>query len=147
MMKLYTIGFTQKTAQEFFTLLKTNHVRRLADIRLRPDGQLAGFAKRDDLPYFLENLADGCTYVHLPLLAPTKEILDGYHGDRNWLHYMVLFEALLDERGIPSGLDRDEFDRLPTCLLCSEPTPEKCHRRLVAERLAGAWPDVEVIHL
>ncbi len=147
-MKLYTIGFTQKTAQQFFTLLKDHHVQRLADIRLRPDGQLAGFAKRDDLPYFLANLADGCTYVHLPLLAPTKEILDGYHRDHNWPHYMASFEALMDERGIPDGrLERDEFERLTTCLLCSEPTPEKCHRRLVAERLAAAWPGVEVIHL
>lgn len=146
-MKLYTIGFTQKTAQEFFTLLKDNHVRRLADIRLRPDGQLAGFAKRDDLPYFLANLADGCTYVHLPILSPTKEILDGYHADHNWPHYVAAFEALMDERGIPTNLERDGFERLPTCLLCSEPTPEKCHRRLVAERLAAAWPGVEVIHL
>ena len=146
-MKLYTIGFTQKTAQEFFTLLKNNHVGRLADIRLRPDGQLAGFAKRDDLPYFLANLADGCAYVHLPLLAPTKEILDGYHADHNWPNYVALFEALLDERDIPASLERDDFEQLPTCLLCSEPTPEKCHRRLVAERMAAAWPDVEVFHL
>jgi uncharacterized protein (DUF488 family) len=146
-MKLFTIGFTQKTAEVFFGLLKANQVRRLADIRLRPDGQLAGFAKRDDLPYFLANLADGCQYVHLPGLSPTKEILDGYHADRNWPHYVAEFEALMDERGIPGSLDRDEFERLPTCLLCSEPTPEKCHRRLVAERLAAFWPGVEVIHL
>ena len=146
-MKLYTIGFTQKTAEEFFGLLKANQVRRLADIRLRPDGQLAGFAKRDDLPYFLSNLADGCRYVYLPGLAPTKEILDGYHADHNWPRYVALFEALLDQRGVPAGLDVAEFERLPTCLLCSEPTPEKCHRRLVAERLATVWPDVEVIHL
>ena len=146
-MKLYTIGFTQKTAEEFFGLLKDNHMRRLADIRLRPDGQLAGFAKKDDLPYFLANLVDGCQYVHLPLLSPTKEILDGYHGDHNWPRYVALFEALMDERGIPGALEVDEFTRLPTCLLCSEATPEKCHRRLVAERLAIVWPGVEVIHL
>jgi uncharacterized protein (DUF488 family) len=146
-MKLYTIGFTQKTAEEFFALLKANHVRRLADIRLRPDGQLAGFAKRDDLPYFLANLAGGCQYAHLPILSPTKEILDGYHADHNWPRYVASFEALMDERGIPAGLEREEFERLATCLLCSEPTPEKCHRRLVAERLAAFWPDVEVIHL
>jgi len=146
-MKLYTIGFTQKTAEEFFGLLKANHMQRLADIRLRPDGQLAGFTKRDDLPYFLANLADGCQYVHLSVLAPTKEILDGFRGDHNWPHYVALFEALMDQRGIPAALDKGEFERLPTCLLCSEPTPEKCHRRLVAERLATFWPDVEVIHL
>ncbi len=146
-MKLYTIGFTQKTAEQFFGLLKANHVQRLADIRLRPDGQLAGFAKRDDLPYFLANLADGCEYVYLSQLAPNKEILDGYHADHNWPGYVARFEALMDERGIPASLDRGEFDRLATCLLCSEPAPEKCHRRLVAERLAAFWPGVEVVHL
>ena len=146
-MRLYTIGFTQKTAEEFFNLLKSNHVQRLADIRLRPDGQLAGFAKKDDLPYFLLHLADGCQYVHLPMLAPTKEILDGYRGDHNWPRYVAVFEALMDQRGIPAGLDKGEFDRLATCLLCSESTAEKCHRRLVAERLAAYWPDLDVIHL
>jgi uncharacterized protein (DUF488 family) len=146
-MRLYTIGFTQKTAEEFFNLLKANRVQRLVDIRLRPDGQLAGFAKKADLPYFLFHLADGCGYVHLPQLAPTKEILDGYHGDHNWPSYVTRFEALMDQRGLPAGLDREEFERQATCLLCSEPGPEKCHRRLVAERMAALWPDVEIIHL
>ena len=146
-MRLYTIGFTQKTAEEFFSLLKANRVQRLADIRLRPEGQLAGFAKKADLPYFLSHLADGCQYVHLPQLAPTKEILDGYHADHNWPVYMARFEALLDQRGLPAGLHREEFQNQVTCLLCSEPTPEKCHRRLVAERIAALWADVEIIHL
>lgn len=146
-MRLYTIGFTQKTAEEFFNLLKANRVQRLADIRLRPDGQLAGFAKKADLPYFLIHLADGCRYVHLPQLAPTKEILDGYHGDHDWPGYVARFETLMDERGLPAGLDREEFESQVTCLLCSEPAPEKCHRRLVAERMAAVWTDVEIIHL
>ena len=146
-MEIHTIGFTQKSAAEFFGILRRAGIGRLIDVRLNNTSQLAAFAKRDDLPYFLDNLADGCTYVHLPMLSPTKEILDGYHGDHNWPHYMAAFEALLDERGIPAGLERDEFERRPTCLLCSEPTPEKCHRRLVAERLAAAWPEVEMIHL
>jgi len=146
-MRLYTIGFTQKTAEEFFNLLKANRVQRLADIRLRPDGQLAGFAKKADLPYFLIHLADGCGYVHLPQLAPTKEILDGYRGDHNWPGYVARFEALMDQRGLPDSLDREEFERQVTCLLCSEPAPEKCHRRLVAERMAALWADVEIIHL
>jgi len=146
-MRLYTIGFTQKTAEEFFNLLKANRVQRLADIRLRPDGQLAGFAKKADLPYFLFHLVDGCEYVHLLQLAPTKEILDGYHGDHNWPGYVARFEALMDQRGLPAGLGRGEYERQVTCLLCSEPGPEKCHRRLVAERMAALWPDVEIIHL
>ena len=146
-MKLYTIGFTQKRAETFFELLRQQGVRRLVDIRISPDGQLAGFAKKDDLPFFLERLADGCTYVHLPELAPTKEILKDYRQDSDWQRYVDRFEALMDERRIPDTLDRAAFEELPSCLLCSEATPEKCHRRLVAERLGAHWTDVEIIHL
>jgi uncharacterized protein (DUF488 family) len=146
-MKLYTIGFTQKSAQEFFESLRSQQIQVLIDIRLRPAGQLAGFAKQEDLPYFLERLADGCQYLHLPELAPTKEILDGYRTDHDWPGYAASFEALLDERDIPHIVDRSLFEKYDCCLLCSEATPEKCHRRLVAERLAAAWPNVEVIHL
>ena len=146
-MKLYTIGFTQKTAQEFFEILRNHQVERLVDIRLRPAGQLAGFAKQEDLPYFLERLANGCTYVHLPELAPTKEILDSYRADHDWPKYVASFETLLETRNIPNSLERDLFEQYDCCLLCSEATPDQCHRRLVAERLAAYWPSVEVIHL
>jgi uncharacterized protein (DUF488 family) len=146
-MKLYTIGFTQKPAEVFFGLLRENGVRRLVDIRLNPGGQLSGFAKQDDLPYFLARLADGCQYVYLPHLAPTKEILSDYRADSDWNRYFQRFEALMDERNVPANLNRAEFAEQASCLLCSEPTPERCHRRLVAERLAAHWPDVEVIHL
>jgi len=146
-MKLYTIGFTQKTAQEFFERLRANGVRRLVDIRLHPGGQLSGFAKQDDLAFFLDKLADGCEYVYVPTLAPTKEILKDYHADHDWPRYVTRFEQLMDERDIPNALDRSTFETLPACLLCSEATPEQCHRRLVAERLAAHWPDVEIIHL
>ena len=146
-MKLYTIGFTQKTAQEFFEILQNHQIERLVDIRLRPAGQLAGFAKQEDLPYFLERLANGCAYVHLPELAPTKEILDSYRADRDWPKYVASFETLLETRNIPNSLERDLFEQYNCCLLCSEATPDQCHRRLVAERLAAYWPSVEVIHL
>jgi uncharacterized protein (DUF488 family) len=146
-MKLYTIGFAKKSAEEFFGLLRNNGVRRVVDIRLRPSGQLAGFARKEDLPYFLRDLADGCEYIHLPILAPTKEILDGYRGGGSWVDYERQFQALMDERGIPGGLDRGSFEILPSCLLCSEATPAQCHRRLVAERLQAHWPGVEIIHL
>jgi uncharacterized protein (DUF488 family) len=146
-MRLYTIGFTQKRAASFFGLLTDYHIQRLVDIRLRPDGQLAGFAKKDDLPYFLANLAGGCQYIHMPVLAPTQELLDDYRKDKNWPCYAALFENLMDERNIPHILDRDEFELLSTCLLCSEPKSDKCHRRLVAERIAAFWPSVEIIHL
>jgi uncharacterized protein (DUF488 family) len=146
-MKLYTIGFTQKRAETFFDLLRQNGVQRVVDIRLKPHGQLAGFAKQEDLPYFLHHLAGGCEYVHRPELAPTKEILESYRADNNWQEYERRFEALMDQRGIPGILARAEFETTVSCLLCSEATPEKCHRRLVAERLAKSWPEVEIIHL
>jgi uncharacterized protein (DUF488 family) len=146
-MKIYTIGFTPKSAQEFFETLRQHGVQRLVDIRLRSSGQLAGFAKGNDLPYFLGHLADGCQYVHLPNLAPTKEILKDFRVDEDWSRYVERFEALMDEREIPETLEQGEFEDLTSCLLCSEATPEQCHRRLVAERLAEHWPDVEIIHL
>jgi uncharacterized protein (DUF488 family) len=146
-MKLYTIGFTQKRAETFFDLLSRHGIQRLVDIRISPEGQLAGFAKKDDLPYFLSRLANGCRYVHLPELAPTKEIMHEYRGDGDWPRYRERFEALMDDRGIPESLNDEEFAAQTSCLLCSEPTPNQCHRRLVAERLAACWPDVEVIHL
>ncbi len=146
-MKIYTIGFTKKTAQTFFERLRQNGVQRLVDIRLRPSGQLAGFAKQDDLPYFLDNLADHCSYVHLPELAPAEEILDAYRENKDWQNYEIQFEALMDRRGIPEALDRSSFEAQASCLLCSEDTPEHCHRRLVAERLAERWPGFEVVHL
>jgi uncharacterized protein (DUF488 family) len=144
-MRIYTIGFTQKPAERFFGLLREHGVRRLLDIRLHPDGQLAGFAKRGDLAYFLRELAD-CEYVHVPALAPSEEILGDYRKDKDWNRYVPRFEALMAERGVPDSLDRALFDR-PAVLLCSEATPERCHRRLVAERLAAAWPDANVVHL
>ncbi|MCL5998889.1 MAG: DUF488 domain-containing protein [Chloroflexi bacterium] len=146
-MKLFTIGFTQKRAEEFFGLLRLNGVGKLMDIRLNPGGQLSGFAKQEDLPYFLRELAAGCEYVHIPELAPTKEILKDYRNDNDWLRYVDRFGHLMDERNIPASLNRAMFEQTPCCLLCSEATPEQCHRRLVAERLAAHWPITEIIHL
>lgn len=145
-MKLYTIGFTQKSAERFFGLLAENGVERVVDIRLKPDGQLSGFAKRQDLAWFLDRL-NGCAHVHLPELVPSAEIRDDYRKDHDWERYVPRFEALLDERGIPGTLDRASFETQTSCLLCSEPTPERCHRRLVAERIARTWGGVEIIHL
>jgi uncharacterized protein (DUF488 family) len=146
-MKLSTIGFTQKRAETFFGLLRQKSVRRLVDIRLNPGGQLSGFAKQEDLPYFLTHLADGCEYLYLPELAPTKEILSEYRLDSDWARYERRFKRLMDERNIPAELSPADFENTPSCLLCSEPVPGKCHRRLVAERLASVWPGVEIIHL
>jgi uncharacterized protein (DUF488 family) len=141
------MGFAQKSAEQFFEQLRQNGVKRLVDIRLNPKGQLAGFAKQDDLPYFLNLLAAGCQYVYMPVLAPTKEILNDYRTDGDWPHYVFRFKQLMDERDIPALLSRNDFEQLPSCLLCSEPTPEQCHRRLVAERISTYWHTVEIMHL
>lgn len=145
-MKLFTIGFTQKTAEQFFDLLEKNGVECLVDIRLHPDGQLAGFSKQEDLKYFLKRL-NQCEYRHLDQLAPTDEILKAYRASKNWSIYVSAFEALMDQRHIPEVLDRTFFEEHTCCLLCSEPKPDQCHRRLVAERLAHSWMNFEIIHL
>lgn len=145
-MKLYTIGFTQKSAERFFGLLAEHDVERVIDIRLKPGGQLSGFAKQQDLAWFLDRLV-GADYLHLPILAPSADVRDDYRKDRDWDRYVPRFEALMDERGIPAALDRAVFEERVSCLLCSEPGPARCHRRLVAERLAREWHQVEVIHL
>jgi uncharacterized protein (DUF488 family) len=146
-MNLYTIGHTQTSAEGFFGRLRANGIRRLIDIRIHPSGQLVGFARKGDFPYLLQELADGCQYTHLPILAPTKELLQQYRADANWPRYVKAFEALMDERGIPAALAQEDFVARPACLLCAEATPEQCHRRLVAERLAAHWPDLTIVHL
>ncbi len=145
-MNLYTIGFTQKTAEQFFKILSDHHIQRIIDIRLHPDGQLAGFTKKEDLRFFLDRLLS-CDYRHLPQLAPEDEILKAYRTGHNWQELEKSFEALMEARGIPGRLDKSLFETKTCCLLCSEPTPEKCHRRLVAERLRRGWGNVEIIHL
>ncbi len=145
-MNLFTIGFTQKSARTFFNILKENQVECLVDIRLHPDGQLAGFTKKEDLRFFLKELIQ-CDYRHIDRLAPTDEILKAYRADKNWTKYESAFLPLLNQRGIPQTLDRTLFEEKNCCLLCSEPTPEKCHRRLVAELLTENWKDVIIHHL
>jgi uncharacterized protein (DUF488 family) len=145
-MEVYTIGFTQTTAAGFFGKLKQAGIRRVVDVRLNNVSQLAGFAKRDDLRFFLAEIC-GAEYVHEPRLAPTQEILDAYKKDKgDWADYERRFLQLLAERRIETELDRRLFD-VPTALLCSEPTAEHCHRRLVLEYLNSTWGDVRAIHL
>jgi uncharacterized protein (DUF488 family) len=144
--EIYTIGFTQTTAEHFFTRLASARVERLLDVRLNNSSQLAGFAKAKDLPYFLSRLV-GARYEHEPLLAPTQDLLDRYKkrgGD--WSSYERDFLALIGARRVEDTLDRAAF-AAPTALLCSEPTAEHCHRRLVAEYLLERWPDVQLTHL
>ena len=145
-MEIFTIGFTKSTAAGFFGRLKQAGIRRLVDVRLNNSSQLAGFAKRDDLAYFLREIC-GADYVHEPLLAPSPELFEAYKKNGgDWSDYERRFLDLLAERRIEEQLDRELFS-LPTVLLCSEPTAEHCHRRLVLEYLKKKWGDVEAVHL
>jgi uncharacterized protein (DUF488 family) len=144
-MKVFTIGFTKTTAESFFTRLQRAGVKKVLDVRLNNVSQLAGFAKRDDLRYFLKAIG-GIEYTHEPRLAPTQEMLDGYKKDGGeWADYERRFLALMAERRIEETVPRSVVDG--ACLLCSEDKPKQCHRRLVVEYLQRKWGDIEVVHL
>jgi uncharacterized protein (DUF488 family) len=145
-MKLFTIGFTKKSAETFFSRLKDFGVKRLVDVRLNNVSQLAGFTKRDDLKYFTKALC-GIEYVHIPELAPTPEILDPYKKQKNgdWPLYERQFLDLMRARRIEETISRDLLDG--GCLLCSEETPHHCHRRLVAEYIKEKWGGIEIEHI
>ena len=145
MTKLYTIGFTKKSASTFFGLLQKSGASRLVDVRLNNVSQLAGFAKRDDLAYFVGELC-GMDYRHELLLAPTQMMLNSYkkHGG-SWADYERLFIDLIAERRVEDVISQESLDN--AVLLCSEATPHQCHRRLVAEYLAERWNGVTVEHL
>jgi uncharacterized protein (DUF488 family) len=144
-MKIFTIGFTQKTARRFFDLLRGSGARRIVDVRLNNVSQLAGFAKKDDLAFFAKEVAS-MDYVHVPDLAPTQAMLDAYKKEKgDWRLYEERFLGLMQERRIEETLPREVIDG--GCLLCSEDKPHRCHRRLVAEYLQKRWVDVEVTHL
>lgn len=142
---LFTIGFTKKTAEVFFSRLQRAGVKRLVDVRLNNNSQLAGFSKRDDLAYFLRSIV-GIEYVHLLDLAPTKEMLDRYKKiDRDWPAYEREFRSLIAGRRIDETIAPAMLDG--ACLMCSEHEPHFCHRRLVAEHLRDRWSDVKIEHL
>ncbi|QDV85416.1 DUF488 family protein [Planctomycetes bacterium TBK1r] len=145
MIETFTIGFTKKSAETFFTKLRESGVKRLLDVRLNNSSQLSGFAKRDDLRFFLKTIAD-IEYEHVPELAPTKDILDAYKkrgGD--WEVYEAEFMELMAKRSIETQLGQEAFQS--SCLLCSEHLPKLCHRRLVLEYLQEKWGDISVSHL
>lgn len=144
--KLYTIGFTGKSAEEFFTLLKREGINILLDIRLNNVSQLAGFTKGKDLAYFVREILGG-KYAHLTDLAPTKELLKKYQNDGDWPSYEKDFIELLERRKIEHNLDINLL-KGPTVLLCSEKTADKCHRRLMAEYIQKKLlPDCRIVHL
>jgi uncharacterized protein (DUF488 family) len=142
---LFTIGFTGKTAEEFFQKLRVAGVRRVVDVRLNNVSQLSGFTKKKDLEYFLRVIG-GIKYDHDVSLAPTQGILKDYQNKRiDWAQYERYFNQLLQEREPSMRLRREDFDR--SCLLCSEVEPKHCHRRLVAEYFQRKWGNMAVEHL
>lgn len=144
-MKVFTIGFTKTSAESFFSRLQRAGVKKVLDVRLNNVSQLAGFAKKDDLRYFLKAIG-GIDYAHEPNLAPTQEMLDAYKKDGgDWSDYERRFLALMAERRIEQIVPRSALEA--ACLLCSEDKPKHCHRRLVIEYLQQKWSDVEVQHL
>ena len=145
-MEVYTTGFTKKTAAQFFGSLRQAGIKRLVDVRLNNSSQLAGFAKKDDLPYFLNEICH-IKYVYEPLLAPTQDMLDAYKKEKgSWSDYERRFLALMRERRVEEKISPKLFE-VPTVLLCSEATAEHCHRRLVVEYLQEKWGNIEIIHL
>ena len=145
-MEIYSIGFTQKSASQFFGLLKAHGIERLLDVRLNNTSQLAAFAKQADLAYFLSEIC-GAAYEHEPLLAPTQEMLDAFKKKKgSWEDYTEAYLALIRSRKVESVLSKSSFEK-KTVLLCSEPTAEHCHRRLALEYLQQQWIGVVIHHL
>ena len=143
--KLYTIGFTQKNAEKFFSLLIENNIKSIFDIRLNNTSQLAGFAKSDDLKFFLKAVA-GIEYYHVPEMAPTNEIFEEFKKNNgDWKIFQKQFIKLISSRKIEDLPIIKKIEN--ACLLCSEHLPEKCHRRLTAEYLAEKFENIEIIHL
>ena len=145
MVKLYTIGFTKTTAESFFTRLANAGVKKVIDVRLNNVSQLAGFAKKDDLRYFLEAICR-IGYEHRPELAPTQDMLDEYKKHRGeWARFEERFLELIAQRKIEETIPLSAVDQ--ACLLCSEDKPHHCHRRLIAEYWKEKWGNLEIIHL
>ena len=142
---VFTIGFTKKTAAEFFEKLRSAGIKRVVDVRLNNVSQLAGFSKRDDLQYFLKQIL-GVDYVQEPLLAPTQELLDAFKKKKgNWEDYERSFVWLMEERHIEDKIDPAML--AGGCLLCSEDQPHHCHRRLVVEYLERRWGNLDIKHI
>ena len=146
---IFTIGFTKKTAEEFFRLLQEAQVQKLIDIRENRVGQLAGFAKYPDLAFFLDRIL-GIAYDYQPIFAPSVKIRTAYRKTRDWAKYEKSFRELMRQRRVLEAVDLASFEGR-VALLCSEAEPDKCHRRLVTEMLAQHWTSlghrIEVKHL
>jgi len=146
-MIIYTIGFTKKTAKEFFNLISTNEIKLLVDIRLNNQSQLAGFAKNKDLEFFLKEICN-CEYKHEMIFAPTKDILDDYKSKKiTWAEYEVKYNELLNTRDAVKYFYKNFSNYDNVCFLCSEHEAKFCHRRLLAESIEDKIKGIEVKHI
>lgn len=147
MRKIFTIGFTRKTAEEFFDTLEDNGVTKIIDIRFNNTSQLLGFSKYPDIEYLTRKILKG-EYFHDRHFAPSEKILVRYKKNViDWDEYEKEFADLMDYRDIDNYIADKYFDQENYCLLCAEVSPENCHRRLVAEKIRDVLGDVEIIHL
>ena len=145
MISLYTLGFTKKNASKFFGLLEQNNIKRLVDIRINTSSQLSGFAKDEDLKYFLERIVH-IEYIYIPDFAPTKELFNSYREKKlSWEEYEIEYQNLIRTRKVREKYSVDDFDG--NCFLCSEDLPDKCHRRLLVEYLKNNRDDIIIKHL
>jgi uncharacterized protein (DUF488 family) len=142
---LFTLGYTHKSAEEIFSLMAMNKIENLIDVRLNNVSQLAGFTKKNDFQFFLKKISD-INYYHFPYLAPTKEILNAYKKKEiSWDEYERKFNTLMKERRIETKININIFHN--GCLLCSEESADKCHRRLVAEYLKNYFNEIVIKHI
>ncbi len=143
--KVFTIGYAGKNAQEFFSILKHAGIKKILDVRLYNTSQLAGFTKKQDIEYFLQTIV-GAEYIHMPIMAPTKQLLNDYKkGLISWQQYETQFKSIIVQRQIDKHIIPQDMDM--SCFLCGEATADNCHRRLVAEYLAEHWPNISIRHL
>jgi len=144
-MKLFTIGSNEKKAEDFFTLIKHYGIKRVLDVRLNNDSHFTSFARMKHLTYFLDEICN-CDYMPIPMLAPTKEIFYGYISKKiSWEEYTVEYNALLKSRKVENSISLDDLNQ--SCLLCSEPTADMCHRRLAAEYLNIQYKQLKISHI
>ena len=147
MTKIYTIGFTKKTAKQFFSILNENHIDIVVDIRLNNSSQLAGFSKYPDVEFFLDKICN-IRYKHDLHFAPSESTLARYKKKQiSWEEYQIEFAQTMQDRNITEYIKTNYDNDISICLLCSEPTPENCHRRLVAEYFKNIFNEIEIIHL
>ena len=145
MTRIFTIGYAGKDARQFFSIHKQAGIKKVIDVRLYNTSQLAGFTKKQDLEYFLQTII-GAEYIHLPIMAPTKQLLNGYKkGLISWQQYETQFKEIISQRQIERYIKPQDADM--SCFLCSEAKADKCHRRLVAEYLTEHWQNISVHHL